>query len=146
MLCFILASCGKPQDRFEFAYTPKNFSDTSAFRFEMTLDEPQTSYLTRIACRFNASSIGNGIIPLLITVVSPEGEDFSEVVDFPVTASNGVVNAERAGGSLVDIDWPYRDRIVPGKDTGLWKVAIRPLDRNMIKDIYGIGWSYKAEK
>ena len=145
MLCFILASCGKPQDRFEFAYTPKNFSDTSAFRFEMTLDEPQTSYSTRVACRLDASAIRKNNIPLLITVSSPEGEDFSELVDFPVTASNGLVRTGKGAGPLVDIDWPYREKIVPGKDTGLWKVAIRPVDRSMIKNIYGMGWSYKAE-
>lgn len=144
ILCCVVASCGKPQDRFEFVYMPKDFSDTSAFRFEMMLDEPQTAYSTRLACRFDASAIRNSFIPMLITVTSPAGEDFSELVDFPVTATDELVNSSKAGGPLVDIDWPYRERIVPGQDTGLWKVAVRPVSRAMIKDIHGLGWSYKA--
>ncbi len=111
----------------------------------MTLDEPEASYSTRIACRLNANTIGADIIPLLITVTSPEGRDFSEKVDMPITASSELIRTKRAGGPVVDIDWPYRDRIVPGQDTGLWQVAVRPIKKTMIGSIYGMGLSYKRK-
>lgn len=111
----------------------------------MTLDEPETSYSTRIACRFNAGTIGADAIPVLITVTSPAGDNFSETIDLPVTASSDLIRTRRAGGPVVDIDWPYRDRIVPGQDTGVWQVAIRPIKKTMAGSIYGMGLSYKRK-
>lgn len=144
LLGCLLCSCRKPVDRFEFRYAPTHAADTFVFRYDMLLDEPQTSYSTYIACRCKASAIKGKHIPLLISVTSPSGEKALERVDFPLTADCPGVEVKRSGG-LVDIMWPYRDRIVPGADTGLWQLAVKPLEESAARNIYGIGLSYRRE-
>ena len=146
LLAALCISCGKPAERFDFIYTPESFCDTSVFRFEMMMDEPESIYSTRIACRYNASKIPGDRIPVLVAVISPEGKKYCESVDLPLSPSFEKVRIRKCGGSVVDIDWPYRDRIVPGADTGMWQVAIRPIDRSMLPGIYGMGFAYKIKR
>lgn len=143
LLGCLFCSCRKPADRFEFKYAPTHPADSFVFRYELLLDEPQTSYSTYIACRCKASAIKGNSIPLLISVTSPNGETALERVDFPLTAQCPGVKVKRSGGALVDIVWPYRDRIVPGADTGLWHMAMKPLESSALKNIYGMGVSYE---
>lgn len=117
-------------------------ADTFVFRYEMLLDEPQTSYSTYIACRCKASAINGNRVPLLISVTSPSGEKALERVDFPLTEKCEGVEVKRSG-SLVDIVWPYREHIVPGNDTGTWVLMIKPLEKSAADNIYGIGLSYE---
>lgn len=143
LLALTAAACSKPADRFEFIYTPKSWQDSSAFNFDITLDEPETSYSTRIACRYNMSTINSACIPVLISVTSPSGEIFMESVDLPLAQCDSMIRTRKSGGPVMDIDWPYRDRIIPAADTGIWHVAIRPVRKAMVQSIYGIGFSYK---
>ena len=143
LLCCLACSCRKPAERLDFVYTPSHPADTFVFRYDVMLDEPETEYTTRIACRYNAAGIKADAIPVLVAVTSPSGARSMERIELPLAADGEAVTVQRSGGSVVDIDWPYRDRIVPGQDTGLWQVAIRPLERNMLRNIYGMGFSYR---
>ena len=146
LLCCLAASCGKPAERLDFIYTPAHPADTFVFRYEMLLDEPQSEYSSRIACRYNATGIKSGSIPVLVAVISPSGERSMERLELPLASDGKSIKVQRSGGAVVDIDWPYRDRIVPGEDTGLWHVAIRPLERKMLRSIYGMGFSYQRKE
>ena len=143
LLCCLTCSCRKPAERLDFIYTPSNPADTFVFRYNVMLDEPETEYSTRIACRYNAAAIKSATIPVLVAVTSPSGVRSMERLELPLASDGETVTVQRSGGSVVDIDWPYRDRIVPGQDTGLWQVAIRPLERRMLRSIYGMGFSYR---
>ncbi len=145
LFCCITASCRKPVERLDFIYTPSHPADTFVFRYDVTLDEPQTEYSTRIACRYNAAAIKSASIPVLVAVVAPSGKRSMERVELPLASDGERIEVQRSGGPVVDIDWPYRDRIVPGEDTGTWHVAIRPLERKMLRNIYGMGFSYKRK-
>ena len=80
-----------------------------------------------------------------VAVVAPSGKRSMERIELPLASDGERIEVQRSGGPVVDIDWPYRDRIVPGEDTGTWHVAIRPLERKMLRSIYGMGFSYKRK-
>lgn len=145
LLCCMAVSCRKPVERLDFVYTPYSPADTFVFRYDVMLDEPQTEYSTRISCRYNATRINSATIPVLVAVTSPSGERSMERIELPLASDGELVKVQRCGGPVVDIDWPYRDRIVPGEDTGLWRVAIRPLEGEMLGNIYGMGFSYRRK-
>lgn len=145
LLCCLAASCGKPAERLGFIYTPARPADTFVFRYTMLLDEPQSEYSSRMACRYNANGITSASIPVLVAVTSPSGERSMERIELPLASDGESIKVKRIGGSIVDMDWPYRNRIVPGEDTGLWHVAIRPLERKMLRSIYGMGFSYQIK-
>lgn len=145
LLCCLAASCGKPAERLGFIYTPAHPADTFVFRYTMLLDEPQGQYSSRIACRYNANGITSTCIPVLVAVTSPSGERSMERIELPLASDGESIKVQRSGGAVMDMDWPYRDRIVPGEDTGLWHVAIRPLERKMLRSIYGMGFSYQRK-
>ncbi|MBO4572099.1 MAG: hypothetical protein J5699_09260 [Bacteroidales bacterium] len=142
LLC-IAASCRKPTEMLDFIYTPSNAPDTFVFRYEMMMDEPQAAYSARIACRYDASRIKAESIPLLVGIVSPSGERAMERIEMPLASDGDRIKVQHSGGAVVDIDWPYRDRILPGEDTGTWQVVIRPMEHRMLRHIYGMGFSYK---
>jgi len=144
LLCALSSGCRKPGEQFYFVYTPSHPADTFVFKFDMPMDEPSASYATRFACRFRGSAIGGENIPMMVEVTSPSGEKYLENIDMPLASNSDRIRRSRDGG-LSDIDWPYRDNIRPGRDTGLWQVAIRPVDRSLYEEILGMGFTYKEK-
>lgn len=142
LLGCLLLSCRKPAERMAYISTPSHPADTFLFRYDIMLDEPGGCYSTRIACRCDAAGIGRESIPLLVAVVSPSGERSMEIVEMPLASGGEKARMRRSSGSVVDMEWSYRERIVPGRDTGLWHISIRPVDRKMMQSIYGMGFSY----
>lgn len=145
LLCVLSTGCRKPAEQFEFIYTPAHPADTFVFRFNMLMDDPDAVYSTRFACRYVNGSAGGKDIGLMVAVTSPAGERFMENISIPLNASSEAIGRRREGG-ITDIDWPYRERIRPGADTGLWQVAVCPTDRTMFEGILGMGFTYKEKR
>lgn len=145
LICALFSSCKKPSEQYAFVYTPKHPADTFVFRFEMLMDEPQATYSTHFACRYKNNSVPEGEIPLLVAVTSPSGETFMENCSIPLASGSETISRKREGG-LSDMEWPYRDRISPGNDTGVWHIAVRPQDRKLYDGILGMGFSYEEKR
>lgn len=143
-LCIVLlaASCDKPADSFSYiAYEPGTIATNVSFDFEAMMDESGTLYSTAIACRYDASRIDGNTIPLYIQTISPQGHKYGETIDFPLSKNCEGVTWRKAGGTLVDIQWNYRDRINPAADTGIWQVRIMPATPKVLDGICGIGFN-----
>lgn len=142
----VLSSCKEPSFDFAFLSNDKTGED-GGYCFEMEFTDTTASYTTYIAARVNTRIIENAefdTFPLYVTITSPTGKMASENVIFPIGETGGKVRIGKQGGGTVDIEWPYRDNVrISGEEAGLWKINLRPADRNLAKCLMGMGFSYK---
>lgn len=94
------------------------------FRFEIndTVSEYRIFFYTRVLDGFKGDSL-----PVVLTVMSPEGKKYHDTISFPLVKKGNVNNLEEVrSGVWRDLRWLYRDgAILPKK--GLWVFSVTHL-------------------
>lgn len=143
-----LTCCTKPQEGYHFISTnPLEADETPVFQFDADLSDTTLSYSTEIVCRYNTKVIPDTCINFIINAISPSGRTYQEKVSLPILKDDERVVIKPNNHSINDILWPYRTNIkVSTQDAGIWKMIIVPADKEVIRGILGIGFSYHIEQ
>ena len=135
-------SCSRPFERFSFEYAPSRGDRAGyAYRFEMALDDPGAVYAADIACRYDAGKMCGDSIRFEVELLSPGGEVYGEIFDYPLTDGESV-SMRRHFGARRDISRPWRGGIST-VDTGVWRISLRPVVDSQAENILGVGLSYR---
>lgn len=116
--------------------------DENEFRFEADLSEGAV-YETGIAMRYDATSFQAQTVEMDICLISPRGDKYVERAEFPLSGvSGGLVRTYPvAVGGFRDIEWVYRTSIkIEGSSAGVWKVGIKPIGKELLSVVQGIGF------
>lgn len=116
--------------------------DENEFRFEADLSEGAV-YETGIAMRYDATAFRAETVEMDICLISPRGDKYVERAEFPLSeVGEGLVRTYPVTvGGFREIEWVYRTNIrVDGPSAGVWKVGIKPVRKNLLSAIQGIGF------
>lgn len=113
------------------------------FRFRVvdTVAEYRIYFYTRVLSDFKKESL-----PLVMTVMSPDGKRFRDTISFPLVSKNNYGGIEEAkSGVWRDVRWLYRDGVTFPK-TGLWIFTINHLtSKNDLSSIGELGLTLKEK-
>lgn len=117
-------------------------ADGNEFRFEADLSEGEV-YESGIAMRYDATAFRAETVEMDICLISPRGEKYVERVEFPLSeVGEGLVRTYPvAVGGFREIEWVYRTNIkIEGSSAGVWKVGIKPIGKELLSVVQGIGF------
>lgn len=109
----------------------------------MDIDSSVT-YSTSIVCRLDRNIITEDSFSVDVYLKSPQGERFGERIELPLERNDNI-RIIRRRGSVVEVEWKYRDNISVGY-SGVWDVDVEIVDTNDKKGVHGIGFSYNGER
>jgi hypothetical protein len=137
------ASCVKPDSRYSYIASD-NAGPEGRYCFEADLDDSLALYSTEIICRWNTSKIKDKVIDLNVIVNAPDSTSYEENVRLPLNAGSNAIKLLKLRAAEADIQWPYRDKISVGGNTGIWSITITP-SKAAAQGITGLGFSYKKQ-
>ena len=142
----VLFSCRKPKDSYAYADINHDTDSIHLYVFDMQMDE-KGLYDSEICCRYYPDRIESSTLDLLVTVFSPSGESYSETLRLPIFRKEikgddrvKVVTANES--AALDASWLYCQGIQVSEG-GRWRLNLKILDKNIAKEIVGIGFHYK---
>lgn len=142
-LMMVSASCGKPESR--YSYIAADNADTEGrYSFKADFDDSLALYSTEIICRWNTSKIEDDFIDLNVLIEAPDSTFYEENLHLPLNAGSHTIKLLKLRAAEADIQWPYRDNIRVGGNTGIWNITITPSSA-AAEGITGLGFSYKKQ-
>ena len=142
LVLMVVVSCSRYGQCQYISKSDLNVADGNEFRFEAELSEGDV-YETGIAMRYDATAFQAESVEMDICLISPRGEKYIERAEFPLSEVGGglVRTYPVTVGGLREIEWIYRTNIkVDGPSAGVWKVGIKPVRKNLLSAIQGIGF------
>lgn len=142
LVLMALVSCSRYGQCRYVSKSDLSVADGNEFRFEAELSEGEV-YETGIAMRYDATAFRAETVEMDICLISPRGDKYVERAEFPLSeVGGGLVRTYPVSvGGFREIEWVYRTDIrVDGPSAGVWKVGIKPVRKNLLSAIQGIGF------
>lgn len=144
LLLLICSGCAKPVGSSHYiARDPAASPDVHKYIIQFEMDS-SVVYSTSVFCSFDREKVVGDNMDMDITLVSPNGLKYGETVEFPLVESDRI-KLSRRGGTLMDIEWPYRDNIT-ADCSGVWSIIFNLTDSLQSKGVIGMGFSCNGER